>query len=76
MGRLAIEALDRVPREERNISSSTIFITGETFDTIRKRIEEFRKELLGLADAGQQGERVYQMNFQLFPVSKPIRNKG
>jgi uncharacterized protein (TIGR02147 family) len=76
MGRLAIEALDRIPREERNISSSTIFITRETFDIIRKRIEDVRKELLGLADAGQQGERVYQLNFQLFPVSKPIRNKG
>jgi uncharacterized protein (TIGR02147 family) len=75
MGRLAIEALDRIPREERNISSSTIFITRETFDAIRKRIEEFRKELLGLAEAGQQGERVYQLNFQLFPVSKSIRNK-
>jgi uncharacterized protein (TIGR02147 family) len=75
MGRLAIEALDRIPREERNISSSTIFITGEMFDTIRKRIEEFRKELLGLADAGQQGERVYQINFQLFPISKPVKNK-
>jgi uncharacterized protein (TIGR02147 family) len=76
MGRLAIEALDRIPREERNISSSTIFITQRTFETIRQKIEDFRKELLGLADAAQQGERVFQLNFQLFPVSKPVKNKG
>ena len=75
MGALAIEAIDRIPKNERNITSSTIYITARMFDTIKKMIEDFRKELLSLADSVQQGERVYQINFQAFPVSKAPKSK-
>ena len=75
MGKLAVEALDRIPKQQRNITASTIYITQSTFDTIRKKIEAFRKELLTLADSDQKAERVYQLNFQLFPVSKMPKNK-
>ena len=70
MGTLAVEALDRIPKKERNITSSTIYITDGMYESIVKKIEEFRKELLLMADSVEQGERVYQLNFQLFPVSK------
>jgi uncharacterized protein (TIGR02147 family) len=70
MGTLAVEALDRVPKMERNITSCTMHITKELFDVMRNRIEDFRKEMLALADSTKDGERVYQMNFQFFPVSK------
>jgi len=36
---------------------------------MKARIQEFRKELLDLAGADQAGERVYQVNFQLFPLT-------
>jgi uncharacterized protein (TIGR02147 family) len=76
MGNLAVESLDRASKKERNITSSTIYITGEMYGLIVKRIEDFRKELLTLADSVKQGERVYQANFQLFPVSKIQENRG
>ncbi len=75
MGNLAVESLDRIPKQERNITASTVFITREMFDTIREKIEEFRKEILRLADTVKQGDRVYQINFQVFPVSKAYRRQ-
>ena len=75
-GNLAVEALDRVPKNERNITSSTIAITKAMYPSMVKKIEGFRQELLALADTANQGERVYQCNFQLFPVSKPLKNRG
>ena len=70
MGTLAVEALDRKKKDERNITSVTININADTYDAVRKKIDDFRQELLALADSIPQGERVYQVNFQLFPVSK------
>ena len=75
MGNLAVEALDRIPKDERNITSSTIYITATVFEILKKKIEDFRKELLALADSVQHGERIYQINFQAFPVSKAHTNK-
>jgi uncharacterized protein (TIGR02147 family) len=75
MGNLAMEALDRIPKKERNITSSTLHVTKTEFEVICKKIEDFRKELLVLADSCKQGERVYQINFQAFPVSKKKENR-
>jgi uncharacterized protein (TIGR02147 family) len=75
MGELAIESLDRIPKNERNITASTIYISQKTFDTIRNKIEDFRKEILELADSNIDDERVYQLNFQIFPVSKLPKGK-
>jgi uncharacterized protein (TIGR02147 family) len=75
MGTLAVESLDRIDKKERNITSSTIFVSKDTFNTIRGKIEDFRKELLALADSEKKGESVYQINMQVFPVSKAHKNK-
>jgi len=75
MGELAVESLDRIPKNERNITSSTIYTSGKIFNLIRDKIENFRKEILELVAANADEERVYQINFQLFPVSKPLKNK-
>jgi uncharacterized protein (TIGR02147 family) len=70
MGGLAIEALDRVSKNERNITSSTLYITRNVYEQMVKKIEDLRRELLAMADSVKQGERVYQVNFQVFPVSR------
>jgi len=46
MGTLAIEALDRFPKHERNITSSTVFLSESAYSTVCKRVDEFRDELL------------------------------
>jgi uncharacterized protein (TIGR02147 family) len=73
MGNLAVESLERIPKNERTITSCTLRISAEVFDAMRKKIDDFRQELLALADSVQDDERVYQMNLQLFPVTKIIK---
>jgi uncharacterized protein (TIGR02147 family) len=66
----AAEALDSVPREEREISSVTVCVSQEVMLDLKERIREFRRELLQAAELGGAPERVVQVNFQLFPLSE------
>ena len=75
MGTLAIEALDRIPRAERSITCSTIKVSCKDYARITARVEEFRKELLAFAASDDDGDRVYQMNFQIFPVTVDVRER-
>jgi uncharacterized protein (TIGR02147 family) len=66
----ASEAIDRIPREEREISSVTLCVSQSAMLGLKARIREFRRELLQLAELEGEPERVVQINFQLFPLSK------
>ncbi len=70
VSRLASEAFDNIPREQRDISSLTLGINEEDFERIRDRIIEFRRELIEIARSSEHPDRVYQLNFQLFPVGR------
>jgi len=67
---LAAESLDRFPAEEREISSVTVGCSAETFLKIKKMIEDFRSQLMSLAEEDANKDRVYQINFQMFPLSQ------
>ena len=67
---LAREAIERFPREERDISALTLSIDGNNIAELKKRIAEFRKELLTFACNEKGSNQVVQVNFQLFPVTK------
>lgn len=56
--------------ETRDVSSVTLTLSEETYKKLRSRIRDFRKELLAIAEAEQDPENVYQMNFQVFPLTK------
>jgi uncharacterized protein (TIGR02147 family) len=64
------DALDRVPREEREISSLTLCLSETDFAKLRAEICSFRSRLLQRYQAGEDAERVVQLNFQLFPLSR------
>jgi uncharacterized protein (TIGR02147 family) len=66
----ASEAIDRIPREEREISSVTLCVSSGMLARLKGRIVEFRRELLQMAELEGPAERVVQINFQLFPMSK------
>jgi len=66
----ASESIDRIPREEREISSLTLCVSQDVLLQLKLRIREFRKELLQLAELEGKPERVVQLNFQLFPLSR------
>lgn len=66
----ASRALESVPREEREISALTLCVSHEVMLELKQRIREFRRELLHFAEQQGAPERVVQLNFQLFPLSR------
>jgi uncharacterized protein (TIGR02147 family) len=67
---LAKRALDQLPREQRDISSLTLCVNESALPLLKQRIRDFRQELLQLAELWGAPERVVQLNFQMFPLSR------
>ncbi|MDQ3003291.1 MAG: TIGR02147 family protein [Fibrobacterota bacterium] len=73
VSRLAEGAHDLSSKEERDISALTLGISEEDFLRIKARIQAFRKEIMVLAMESKSPDRVYQLNFQLFPVGRAAK---
>jgi uncharacterized protein (TIGR02147 family) len=65
----AVEAIDLVASERRDISAVTILVGEGGMQRIKEKIRRFRRELLELAIAEPKPTQVIQMNFQIFPLS-------
>jgi uncharacterized protein (TIGR02147 family) len=65
----AIESIDLIPRTERDISALTLCVGQSELVRIKQRIQEFRRELVGIEGAGGRGEIVLQINFQMYPLT-------
>ena len=68
---LAAKALRELPRHRRNVSGLTLGISGKAYGKICEVIHSSQKEILDIAEKDAEADRVYQLNFHLFPVSKP-----
>jgi uncharacterized protein (TIGR02147 family) len=64
------EALDSVPREEREITSLTLCLSEAQLSELKQRLTRLREELLHVFQSDADAQRVVQLNFQLFPLSK------
>jgi uncharacterized protein (TIGR02147 family) len=69
----AHEAMNRFPRNERVFSCVTLGITQEGYDEILAELREFRRKAAEIAGK-HPADRVVQLNFQMFPVSKNVEN--
>jgi uncharacterized protein (TIGR02147 family) len=67
---LASESLDRIPRDEREISSLTLCLSADQFSDLKQELSQLRSRLLQRYQAGPDCQRVIQLNFQLFPLSR------
>ena len=68
---LAKEAIDRIPQDERSISTLTFSASKKTYSEIEKRLTEFRQEVRELIKNDNDPDNtVYQFNFQCFPLSQ------
>ena len=65
----AAEALDHVPRDEREIASLTLCISEARMRELKAELEAFREHLLQKYMNDETPERVVQVNFQMFPLS-------
>lgn len=82
MMEVAANTLDGVGQEDRDITSLTLTLTRAQYEEARARIERFRAELLDLIDepatpvegapppANIDDREVYQVGFQLFPMTR------
>jgi uncharacterized protein (TIGR02147 family) len=67
---LGMEALDRFDRDSRDVSSLALVLSEEAFRNAKDEIGALRKKLLAWSEKTKQGGKVYQCNFQVFPVSQ------
>jgi uncharacterized protein (TIGR02147 family) len=66
---LAKKALERFPPAERDISTLTLSLSRQGASRMKARLAEFRSDLLEIAKSDGKVDQVYQLNFQIFPVS-------
>lgn len=76
MLKLAAESIDRFSSAERDITGLTISINSQKISLIKELIAGLRKELLTLACQDELADQVIQINFQVFPLSKPVKREG
>lgn len=68
---LASEAFHRFQPDERYMSTTTFSISRTTYALFERRIRELKAELLEAARLDADCDHVYQLNLNLFPLSRP-----
>jgi uncharacterized protein (TIGR02147 family) len=66
----AADSMETVPREQRDLAALTVCISPKTVALVKQRIHQFQEAMAELCDADAEGDVVYQMNLQWFPLSQ------
>lgn len=66
----AADSIDQIEREQRDISALTVCVRPERVAELKTRIQGFREVLLDLCDRDESPTVVYQLNLQLFPLTR------
>ncbi len=69
--KLAETAIKTLSKDKRNISGLTLGISNEGYHDICEIIYECQKKIMDIANKDKKSDKVYQLNFHFFPVSKP-----
>jgi uncharacterized protein (TIGR02147 family) len=69
----AIESFDRHPADKRMTSSTTFAVSLETYRKFVNLIRDLRKQLMEMARTDEHPDRVYQLNLNLFPMGKAVK---
>lgn len=73
---LGMESLLNDKSEEREVGTLTVCLTEDEFEKIKFELRHLRKRILKDALIGREqgpGDRVYQLNIQMFPLTKKSR---
>lgn len=73
---LGLESLFQDSPAEREFGSLTLSLTKSEFEEIKFKLRQMRKQINkdnSIKRMTSQGERVYQLNLQLFPVTLPSK---
>lgn len=61
--------IDRISPDQRDISSLTLCLGAGGIGRVKRAVQQFRRELLELAELEEDPRQVVQVNFQVFPLS-------
>ncbi len=75
MFELMKEQVPRVPQSGRDVSALTLGVAKERLPQLKKRIQEFRREILQLVSDDHEPDDVVVLGIQLLPVTKSVRQK-
>lgn len=67
---LAMEAIDKLPKEERDISTVTLTISQEGFRKVKAHIAECTNKILETVQQDTGVNQTFNLNFSIFPVSE------
>jgi uncharacterized protein (TIGR02147 family) len=76
MARLALDAIERYPKDERYFSGSTLSVSPKMYDAIIEKIRALRADILDYVASSEEPEQVYHLNMQLFPLTTGPRKRG
>lgn len=77
MAMLGTEALVRFPKNDRDISTLSVSLGEENFKKVTEIIREAREKIREVENGETSPQKVYQVNFQVFPLSrKPLRGNN
>lgn len=66
---LAKSAIERFPRNSRDISCLTLGISQKMLPILKRRIQLFREEVMRLISTDRETDTVIQFNLQFFPLT-------
>ena len=66
----ADEAYDRHPTREMDMSTLTLSVSERTYRMMKDEIANFRKKLLGMAEKDDNPDRIYQLCYNFFPITR------
>lgn len=67
----AADAIETVPSDQRDMGALTVSIPASLVPELKERLQAFRERLLDLCDgADSPPDVVYQVNLQLFPLTR------
>ncbi|MFP4162403.1 MAG: TIGR02147 family protein [Chitinispirillaceae bacterium] len=72
---LAKEAIDNFAKDSRQFSTLTLSLSPSGYKNFLWELQEFRHKLLSLGENDSEEDRIYQLNIQLFPLSKQLQRK-
>ncbi len=67
---LGLDSLDQIKPQERDIRGVTLKVSPALYPELKKKLTRFWEELLEFSVLQGESEHVYQMNLQLFPLTK------
>jgi uncharacterized protein (TIGR02147 family) len=76
MAELAIRSVREAAPPERDFSSLTLSLSPHCLEAVKAKLRKFRKEILEMARQDTDVDGVYQMNFQVFPLSHRHSSSG